>query len=239
VAADLFWRAGDRTNATDVFRQLRAFSGRFDLDTPLLRRLEPIAMHLGYAGDWRAPILIRPDVGDRPPLDSLGPFRWEPWTAPGWTLPSDDDRSISLKDYRGRAVLVVFYLGSGCVHCLEQLNLIAPVAPDFESAGISIVAVSTDSVEGLKDTRSLALKDGGFPFPIVSDHSKAVFKSYGAYDDFERTPLHGAFLIDGAGRVRWQDISFEPFSDVRFLLAESKRLLGLTHPVTPQTAARR
>ena len=41
-------------------------------------------------------------------------------------------------------------------------------------------------------------------------------------------PLHGTFLIDGQGLVRWQDISFEPFTDTKFLLAESTRLLGLT-----------
>ena len=39
-------------------------------------------------------------------------------------------------------------------------------------------------------------------------------------------PLHGAFLIDGNGLVRWQDIRFEPFMDAPFLLAESKRLLA-------------
>ena len=65
----------------------------------------------------------------------------------------------------------------------------------------------------------------GFPFPVVSDESLATFKAYRAYDDFEQMALHGAFLIDGNGMVRWQDISFEPFKDVDFLLAEAQRLL--------------
>jgi hypothetical protein len=39
-------------------------------------------------------------------------------------------------------------------------------------------------------------------------------------------PLHGTFLIDGKGRVRWQEISYEPFMDAKFLLEESKRLLA-------------
>lgn len=41
-------------------------------------------------------------------------------------------------------------------------------------------------------------------------------------------PLHGTFLADGAGRVRWLDVSFEPFTEIEWLLAESKRLLGLS-----------
>jgi hypothetical protein len=38
--------------------------------------------------------------------------------------------------------------------------------------------------------------------------------------------LHGTFLIDGRGRVRWQDICYEPFTEVDFLLKESMRLLA-------------
>ena len=48
-----------------------------------------------------------------------------------------------------------------------------------------------------------------------------------AIDDFENRALHGTFLIDGAGKVRWQDISFEPFNEPKFLLTEAKRLLRL------------
>jgi peroxiredoxin len=82
-------------------------------------------------------------------------------------------------------------------------------------------------VEGLRKTLEKSSTANGFPFPIVSDESLATFKAYRAYDDFEEMALHGAFLIDGTGMVRWQDVSFEPFKDVDFLLAESQRLLKL------------
>ena len=88
--------------------------------------------------------------------------------------------------------------------------------------------LSTDSAEGLHKTVDKAKQDGGFPFPAVSDKSLDTFKTYRAYDDFEEMALHGTFLIDGGGKVRWQDISFEPFNDLKFLLGESRRLLGLT-----------
>ena len=42
--------------------------------------------------------------------------------------------------------------------------------------------------------------------------------------------LHGTFLIDEQGLVRWQDISYEPFMDHEFVLTEAQRLLALPAP---------
>jgi alkyl hydroperoxide reductase subunit AhpC len=62
-----------------------------------------------------------------------------------------------------------------------------------------------------------------------------VFRQYRCYDDFEKAALHGTFLIDAAGRIRWQDISHEPFMDMTFLLRESRRLLSFEPNTTPAT----
>ena len=59
-----------------------------------------------------------------------------------------------------------------------------------------------------------------------------------AYDDFEGQPLHGTFLIDAAGNVRFQRVSSEPFLDVDFIKAEAarvNRLLERHRPTAPQT----
>src|SRR5262249_18614208 len=160
-----------------------------------------------------------PDAGQRPNLDDLGPFRWQPSPAPDWSLADATGRSVSLKDYRGKAVVVIFYLGRGCPHCIEQLEAFEPMASQFAAAGISLVGISTDSAEGLK--QPVQKTKAQFNFPLVSDHELKTFKVYRAYDDFEHMPLHGTFLIDGDGMVRWQDISFEPFREPKFLLAEA------------------
>jgi peroxiredoxin len=228
LAADVFWHFAETNQAEKTFKQLRAISSAFDLDTPIFSRLAPVADHLGLAADWRVAAPKRKDVGNRPGLDSLGPFRWEPYTAPGWTLKDAEARPHSLADYKGRPVLLVFYLGSGCPHCVQQLSLLETAAKDFQSQGISIVGVSTESVTGLAKTAAKSRQEGGFPFPIFSDESLKTFKSYGAYDDFERMPLHATFLVDGNGKARWQDISYEPFTDMKFLLAESRRLLTIS-----------
>ena len=110
---------------------------------------------------------------------------------------------------------------------MEQLNAFAPLAKEFENAGISLIAIGVDPKQALKLTQEQCKVGASFPFPVVSDRDMKIFKAYGAYDDFEKMPLHGAFLIDGKGLVRWQDISFQPFKQTAFLLSEAKRLLKL------------
>ena len=224
---DVLWRCGKKEKARMEFERLRSLACDADLDAPVFKRLKPIAGELGWPEDWRWPAAKRADVGHRPKLDALGPFRWQPSPAPDWSLPGPDKNQIALRDYHGKPVLVLFYLGYGCVHCLEQLNAFAPAARRFSEAGISLVAIGTDSPEGLKKTIEKSTFESGFPFPLASDESLKAFKAYRAFDDFENTPLHGTFLIDGEGLVRWQDISFEPFKETEFLLEESKRLLKI------------
>ena len=226
LTAYLAWECRERSLATNAFKQLRTISERFDLHTPIFARLAPLAQEMGLPKDWRKKAARKSDVGRRPPLDSLGPVRWEPYDAPAWTLTDGADKKVRSSDYKGRPLLMVFYLGHGCTHCIEQLNLLSPAAKDFEALGISIVALSTDSTDALSRTKEK--REGGYPFVILSDESLKTFQAYRAYDDFEQAPLHGTFLIDATGKVRWQDISFEPFKEMKFLVGESKRLLGLS-----------
>ena len=174
--------------------------------------------------DWRLEPKPKKDFGKRPSLDSLGPFRWQPYSAPDWKLADEHGKDVSLTSCKGQPVLLVFYLGRGCPHCVQQLNLLSKAAKDFEAQGIRILAIGSDSAKAPAET-SLAVEDD-VPFPILSDKSLRTFKAYRAYDDFEQMPLHATFLVDGAGKVRWQDISFQPFTDTKFVIGEAKRLLG-------------
>ena len=62
---------------------------------------------------------------------------------------------------------------------------------------------------------------------ISANPEADIFRSFRCYDDFEGMGLHGAFLVDTQGKVRWADVGYEPFKNTRFLLEESKRLLGV------------
>ncbi|GAB4161236.1 MAG: hypothetical protein Tsb009_38510 [Planctomycetaceae bacterium] len=222
---EVLWAAGKRKEAAQTFHTLRTTAGEADLDAPVFERLASIASELKYPSDWRTPAPPAKDIGKRPSLDSLGPFRWSPFQAVNWTLKDVKGKPHSLKDCSGKPVIVIFYLGYGCLHCAEQLEAFAPKTKEFQQAGISLIAISTDNMSELKKSHA-NYKKGTFPFPLVSDAKMEVFHKYRVFDDFEKQPLHGTFLIDPSGRVLWQDISYEPFMDPNFVLTEAKRLLA-------------
>lgn len=231
VQTEILFAAGKKDEARASFERLRKLSSTIDLGAAPMTRLAPIAAEFGYPADWRLAETTAADIGIRPELDALGPFRWAPTMATSWTLPDVEEKPRSLADYAGRPVIVVFYLGYGCLHCAEQLKAIAKDYQGFRDAGIEVIAVSTDKQINLR--RAYENLEGGFPFPLVADPEMAIFRQYRCYDDFEKAALHGTFLIDQKGRVRWQDISYEPFMNTEFLLKESRRLLSFEPETAP------
>ena len=231
---DILWRNGKEKEAVEQFKKLRNISAHIDIERAVFQRLATVAKKLELPEDWRIEFQPAGDVGDRPSLDTLGPFRWSPTPATQWELTDGQGKQHTLADYAGRPVIVIFYLGKGCAHCIEQLGTFAPKTDRFRKAGIDLIAISTDAVDGLRETFQQNKTGSPFPFPLVSDASLNIFKQYRAYDDFEQQPLHGTFLIDRQGLVRWQDISYEPFTEAEFLLRESKRLLAQDPPQVTQ-----
>jgi len=146
--------------------------------------------------------------------------------APAWALTDGTGKTISLAQYEGRPVVVIFYRGYGCLQCMEQLNNFAGKAREFEKQGIKVVAISTDAPDKLNKSLAPYKDKGGFPFPLVSDAKLDVFKAYRCLD-FDDQPLHGTFLVDAQGRIRFRNISDEPFNNPSFLLNEGRELLGL------------
>ena len=78
---------------------------------------------------------------------------------------------------------------------------------------------------GMKKSLAEMSPEDRFAFPLVADPEMTVFKEWRAFDDFENMALHGSFLVDRYGLVRWQDISYEPFNKPDWLLQECRRLL--------------
>jgi peroxiredoxin len=146
-----------------------------------------------------------------------------PAPAPSFTLPDGFGKTISLDQYKGRNLVVMFYEGAGCIRCQEQLNNFATRVKEFAELGIELVAIGIDAPEDLKTAQASYQSEGGFAFPLLSDAKLDVFKAYGCFTS-DSQPLHGTFLIDAQGRVRWRDISDKPFNDPAYLLGEGKQL---------------
>jgi peroxiredoxin len=224
TVVELLALAGKKDEAKQTLDELRAISGSIDTSAPFYARMAPIAKEHGYSEEWKVAAAPKSDTGIRPSLDSLGPFRWQPSPAQSWTLADANGANHTLADYRGKPVVVLFFLGHGCLHCAEQVQAFGSAAKDFEAAGISLLAISSDDAAGLKQSIE-NYKSGPLPLPLVADSTLDAFKAYRCYDDFEQQPLHGTFFIDGDGLVRWQDIGYKPFMDHKFLLGETQRLL--------------
>jgi peroxiredoxin/tetratricopeptide (TPR) repeat protein len=228
VFVETLWKQGKIEEAKRAFDVLRKAAAHAELTLPILKRIEPVARACGLPSDWRTQTAPLRDAGVRPDIESLGPLRWSPQPAPLWSLPENGGQELALEKFKGGPVLLIFYLGSGCRHCIEQLNAFTPSFPQYTKAGIPIVAISTDAASYLSKTSEQASLPTGFPFPIVANPDLSQFKAYGAFDDFENQPLHGIFLLDGDQRIRWQDISFRPFDQPEWLLEEARRLLRFT-----------
>ena len=119
--------------------------------------------------------------------------------APAWSLLDGSGKTVSLSQYKGRQLVLIFYEGYGCIRCMEQLNNFAAKSREFAALGIDLVAISTDVPEDLKNALADYEKEGGFPIPLVSDAKLEIFKAYGCSES-GNLPLHGTFLIDAQGR---------------------------------------
>jgi peroxiredoxin len=226
------WKADKKDDARKALETLRKISETIDIDIPAFAAVSPVAVEMGFDRDWRVPLETADDLAARPELDALGPFRWQPVSAPDWTLAGIDNQPVTLSQFRGKPVVLIFYLGFGCLHCAEQLQAFEPKIAEFHKAGYEVVAISTDKQKDLQ--RAWENLDKPFSFPLVSDSELAIFREYRCFDDFEDQPLHGTFVIDAGGRIRWQDISYEPFMDPDYVLKEANRLLSLDGAITPQ-----
>jgi peroxiredoxin len=153
-------------------------------------------------------------------LSALGPDLWAPFAAPKLDALDPQKKKVSLAEYAGRNVVLIFYLGQECAHCLEQLQAVAKRKDDFEKRNVAVLAISSNKPEDNAD--SVKLKP--LPFRLLSDDRFENSKRFLSYDDFERLELHSTILIDAKGRVRWAQRGGDPFTDFDSLLKELDRV---------------
>ena len=222
---------GDQSESEKQFSILQNQSSLIDIEFSPFTRVLPIAKRLGETENWKTDKSWRgEDFGDNKPekLNHLGPLVYQSPSAPNFDLLCEDGTRVSLESFSGKPLLLIFYLGHNCEHCVEQLNNLSPFAKEFENSGIEIVAVGPEKLSELAKAHNLCSSgEEGFPFKLYSDLESGSFKDYRSYDDFEGMPLHGVFLIDRSSKLRWMDVGPEPFQDIKFLLRESKRLLSM------------
>jgi peroxiredoxin len=131
---------------------------------------------------------------------------------------------VTLEEFRGKNVLLIFYLGSECTHCMEQLIEVGKRHGDFGAADVEVLAISGKSPA----QNAAALKTAKLPFRVLSDSNSENARRFKSYDDFESMELHSTILVDRGGKVHWARNGGDPFTNFDFLLKEVKRLNALT-----------
>ena len=117
--------------------------------------------------------------------------------APEFTLLSDNNTEVSLKDFRGKKTVLYFYPKDGTPGCTREAKEFRDLAEEFDKENVVILGVNKDSVQShkkFKDNNQLA-------FTLLSDPDGKVIKLYGV----GRTLFWTAritFIIDEQGIIK-------------------------------------
>jgi peroxiredoxin len=126
-------------------------------------------------------------------------------TAPDFTLHSTPDQNVSLREFRGRPVILAFYPADWSPVCSDQLVLYQELLPEFQKHNAQILGISVDGAW----CHAAFHKHRNIHFPLLSDFEPKgdVARRYGVYLDHEGTAARALFVIDESGVIRWSYVS--------------------------------
>jgi len=125
--------------------------------------------------------------------------------APDFTLPDQDGNQVSLSDFRGRRVVLVFYPADFSPVCTDQLNLYQEVLPYFEERGATLLGISVDGAFCHKAFQGHL----GVTIPLLADfHPKGeVARAYGVYSEKHGVAGRALVMVGSDGLVQWSYLS--------------------------------
>jgi peroxiredoxin Q/BCP len=118
--------------------------------------------------------------------------------APAFTLPATGGTSVSLSDFAGKPVVLVFYPGDDTPVCTKQLNSYNDDLGEFEALDAHVLGISPQNV----DSHDRFAGKHGFRFPLLADTDKAVAGLYGTLGPLG-FPRRSVFIVDGDGVIRY------------------------------------
>ena len=208
---------GEKTKAADAMGWLLFITRNADAG---LKPLE-LARATGITAEPRETTPAPQRNYAKVPLDAFGPGKWEPYLAPALEVSDGSGQVVKLSDYLGKNVILVFYLGSECPHCMDQLQSLAGKKKQWEKLDTVVLAVSSAKV----DPEATAIKAlDGVAVRLLTDTDHANARHFRSYDDFEEIELHSTTLIDKQGRAYWARFGGDPFTDTAFLEKQLKRM---------------
>ena len=125
--------------------------------------------------------------------------------APDFRLPSTPDQTLSLLEFRGQPVILVFYPEDWSPVCSDQLALYQELLPEFQKFNAELLGISVD---GIWSHLAFA-KDRNLEFPLLADFEPKgeVARTYQVYRATDGTSERALYVIDADGIVRWSYVS--------------------------------
>jgi peroxiredoxin len=121
--------------------------------------------------------------------------------APDFTLRNQDGEDVSLADFRGKKVLLVFYPFDFSSVCSDQLSVYQEVKPEIEAKNVEMLGISVDHPYAHKAFQEKL----GIDTTLLADFEPKgeVAKAYGSYVDAVGMANRTLVLIDEDGTVEW------------------------------------
>jgi peroxiredoxin len=125
--------------------------------------------------------------------------------APDFPLHSTPDQTVSLHEFRGRPVILVFYPADWSPVCSDQLGLYQQLVPEFHKYGAELIGISVD---GIWSHLAFA-KDRNLHFPLLADFQPRgqAAAAYGVFDETLGESGRALFVIDANGEIAWSYLS--------------------------------
>lgn len=129
-------------------------------------------------------------------------------------MPDGSFKEISLSDYKGKKYVVLFFYPMDFTFvCPTEIIAFSEKIDEFKEKGVEVLACSVDSKFSHLAWRQLDRKEGGLgeiKYPILSDISKEISRSYDVLVEEGGVALRGLFLIDREGVVQHQVVNNLP-----------------------------
>ena len=130
--------------------------------------------------------------------------------APDFTLTgavNQDDVEVSLNDYSGKNLVVLFYPLAFSPVCAEQVPDFNEKLDAIQAKGAEVIAINRDSTFAHKAWS----KDlGGVDFPLLADMNLDVSKEFGMALEGVGITTRGVFIIDKAGNIAFKHVEAAP-----------------------------
>jgi len=142
--------------------------------------------------------------------------------APDFSLPSQEGSSVSLKDYRGKWIVLYFYPKDLTAGCTREAHNFEVDQPKYAAHNAVVLGVSVDSV----DSHKKFCAQEGLNFKLLADTDHKVSDSYGSLTNLVvvKIAARHTFLIDPSGRIAKAYTSVDPITHSAEVLAELDQL---------------